>query len=68
MIHYDTLQLILGPRLAIKRYSLLVILKNNSKFYDKYSWSKEVISKYGREFKQKHIHNIKQIRDRRCDV
>lgn len=59
MIHLDSLQLIRSPRVAIKRYSLLVVLKNNSELYDKYSWSKEIIAKYGREFKQKHSHNIK---------
>ena len=52
MIHLDSLQLIRSPRMTIKRYSLLVVLKNNSELYDKYSWSKEIIAKYGREFKR----------------
>ena len=45
--------------MPIKRYSLLVVFKNNSELYDKYSWSKEIIAKYGSEFKQKHLHHIK---------
>lgn len=56
-----TVQLLRAPRKAIKKYSLLCILVNDSEYYEHYSKNIKVLEAYARTFKKRFPANIKQI-------